>query len=198
MNAPYGLVLAGGRSTRMRADKAALTYGGRPQLAETFDLLSRHVARAFVSVRPEQAAEPLRAAYPQVVDGDSARGPIAGILAAQAKSPERAWLVVACDLPQLDDATLEELLSRRDPSLLATCFASAHDGLPEPLCAVYEPASRAPLLAHVASGGDCPRRFLMNHDVRVLEPRQGAALDNANTPEDAAAARAALRAHRPA
>ncbi len=194
MTAPYGLVLAGGHSTRMRADKAGLAYGARPQLAEAYDLLARHVERAFVSVRADQASEPLRAAYPQIVDGDAGRGPVAGILAAQARHPDRAWLVVACDLPQLDDATLAELLRRRDPSRLATCFASAHDGLPEPLCAVYEPASRAPLLAHVASGRDCPRKFLREHDVRVLEPRRGAALDNANTPEDAAAARAALAA----
>jgi molybdopterin-guanine dinucleotide biosynthesis protein A len=178
----------------MRADKAALTYGTRPQLAETFDLVARHATRAFVSVRADQAAEPLRAAYPQVVDGDAGRGPVAGILAAQALHPERAWLVVACDLPQLDDATLADLLQRRDPGRLATCFASAHDGLPEPLCAVYEPASRAALAAHVAAGSDCPRKFLMAHDVRVLEARPGAALDNANTPDDAAAARAALAA----
>lgn len=190
----YGLVLAGGRSKRMRADKAALAYGARPQLAETFDLVARHVAQAFVSVRAEQTAEPLRAAYPQVIDGDAGRGPIAGILAAQARHPGRAWLVVACDLPQLDDATLEDLLQRRDPAKLATCFASAYDGLPEPLCAVYEPASREPLLAHVAAGHDCPRKFLAGQDVCVLAARRGAALDNANTPEDAAAARAALAA----
>jgi molybdopterin-guanine dinucleotide biosynthesis protein A len=191
MTAPRGLVLAGGRSTRMRADKAALAYGTRPQLAEAYDLVARHVSRCFVSVRPDQVGEPLRAAFPQVVDAAAGRGPIAGILAAQAQDPDCAWLVVACDLPRLDDATLEELLLRRDPARLATCFASAHDGLPEPLCAVYEPASRAPLLAYVASGRDCPRKFLMSHDVQVLEPRPGAALDNANTPEDAAAARAA-------
>jgi len=194
MTALYGLVLAGGRSSRMRADKAALAYGARPQLAEAFDRVARHTGKCFVSVRAEQQADPLRAAYPQVVDGDAGRGPVAGILAAQARYPQSAWLVVACDLPYLDDATLEDLLRRRDPGRLATCFSSTHDGLPEPLCAVYEPASRLPLLAHVQGGRDCPRKFLMGHDVCVLEPRHGSALDNANTPEEAAAARAALAA----
>lgn len=194
MTAPYGLVLAGGRSTRMQTDKAALAYGARPQLAEAFDLVSRHAKRCFISVRADQVSEPLRAAYPQIVDGDAGRGPIAGILAAQAQYPTCAWLVVACDLPYLDDAALEDLLRRRDPGRLATCFASSHDGLPEPLCAIYEPASRQPLLAHVTAGRDCPRKFLMGHDVRVLEPRHVRALDNANTPEDAAAARAAIAA----
>ncbi|HXO65108.1 MAG TPA: NTP transferase domain-containing protein, partial [Steroidobacteraceae bacterium] len=51
----YGLVLAGGRSTRMGRDKAALAYGGgTPQLERAMALLSPHVERAFVSVRAEQ------------------------------------------------------------------------------------------------------------------------------------------------
>ena len=192
MSPLLGLVLAGGRSTRMRADKAALAYGARPQLAEAFELVARHADRAFVSVRADQAAEPLRAAYPQIVDGATGRGPIAGIIAAQASHPAAAWLVVACDLPQLDDATLAELVRRRDPQRLATAFASSHDGLPEPLCAIYEPASREAILAHVAAHRDCPRKFLASHDVLLLPSRPSAALDNANTPEDAAAVRRAL------
>ena len=188
----FGLLLAGGSSSRMRSDKAALAYGARPQLAEAFDLLARHVGKAFVSVRSDQATEPLRARYPQVVDGNVGRGPIAGIVAAQERHPEAAWLVLACDLPFLDDATLASLIARRDASRLATAFASRHDGLPEPLCALYEPASRPAILAHVAGGRDCPRKFLVDHDVLLLDPVSPAALDNANTPEDAAAARAAL------
>ena len=46
-----GLVLAGGRSTRMRTDKAALRYGGRSQLERAMELITPHVQRAYVSVR---------------------------------------------------------------------------------------------------------------------------------------------------
>ena len=91
---------------------------------------------------PTRCASRLRSAYPQVVDGPLGNGPIAGIIAAQAQFPDAAWLVVACDLPQLDDTTLEDLKSRRDPRRLATAFLSDVDGMPEPLCAIYEPASR--------------------------------------------------------
>jgi molybdopterin-guanine dinucleotide biosynthesis protein A len=190
----FGLVLAGGSSRRMQADKAAVAYGARPQLAEAFDLLGRHVQRAWVSVRADQAGDPLRSRYPQIVDGDTGRGPIAGIIAAQARHPDAAWLVIACDLPRLDDATLAALVARRDPERLATAFRSRHDGLPEPLCAIYEPRSRDAILAQVAGGADCPRKFLLRHDALLLEPVSPAALDNANTPEDAAAVRAALGA----
>lgn len=187
-----GLVLAGGRSTRMQEDKAGLVFGRRPQLAEAYALIAPRVVRAFVSVRADQREEPLRARFPQVVDGSEGQGPVAGILAAQALDPAAAWLVVACDLPLLDDATLDELIAGRDPARLATAFRSAHDGLPEPLCAIWEPASASPLRHWVQAGQSCPRKFLMRHDARLLDPARPRALDNANTPQDAASVRAAL------
>jgi molybdopterin-guanine dinucleotide biosynthesis protein A len=192
MNDLYGLVLAGGHSSRMREDKAALTIHRRPQLELAFELLNPFVSRVFVSVREDQRNDPLRAAFPQIVDGPGVRGPLAGIMAAQAAHLQAAWLVVACDLPLLDSTTLAHLLAERDEGRLATAFASATDGLPEPLCAVYEPASRDAILRFVTRGGSCPRKFLIAHDVALLKPASPRALANANTPEELAAARAAL------
>ena len=187
-----GLVLAGGRSRRMQADKAALSYGRRPQLAEAFDLVAAVTVDAWVSVRADQADAGIRARYPQIVDGRIGEGPIAGIVAAQQQHPDSAWLVLACDLPYLDAATLDELIAGRDPERLATAFRSVTDGLPEPLCAIYEPASRGPILDYIAAGGACPRKFLQSHDLRLLDAANARALGNANTPQDLAAARAAL------
>jgi molybdenum cofactor guanylyltransferase len=193
MSAPlHGLVLAGGRSTRMGRDKAALAAAGRTQLARAVALVTPHVERAFVSVRADQSSDPLRAGFPQIVDRHENLGPIAGILAAQAQYPEHAWLVLACDLPLLDTATLAHLLRARAPARAATAYRSSRDGLPEPLCAVYEPASRTPLAAYVAGGRDCPRKFLMGADVELLDEPNPRALDNANTPEEYAAAMSAL------
>jgi molybdopterin-guanine dinucleotide biosynthesis protein A len=190
----YGLVLAGGRSRRMQADKAALSYGSRPQLALAFDLLAPRVDAAWVSVRADQAADALRARFPHVVDGGIGAGPIAGIVAAQAQEPTAAWLVLACDLPFLDGATLDQLIADRDPARQATAFRNVHDGLPEPLCAIYEPASRQPILDYIAAGGSCPRKFLLSQDTLLLDPVNAQALDNANTPQDLAAVRAAFAA----
>ena len=55
MSAPtlYGLLLTGGRSTRMKRDKAGLEYAGRPQLTRAMELIAPLVGRAFVSVRAE-------------------------------------------------------------------------------------------------------------------------------------------------
>jgi molybdenum cofactor guanylyltransferase len=183
----YGLVLTGGRSSRMGRDKAALPYGqGVPQLERAMELLHRHLQRTYVSVRADQPHDPLRARYPQIADSEahSGTGPIAGVLAAQARHPEAAWLVLACDLPLLDDATLTHLVRSRDPARLATAYRSSHDGLPEPLCAIYEPRSREPLGAYVAAGKTCPRRFLGASDTLLLDEPNPRALDNVNTPQE--------------
>ena len=185
MDAPlYGLVLAGGRSSRMGRDKAALRYEGRTQLERAMALLSAHVARAYVSVRPDQKADALRARFAQIEDRASDIGPMAGLLAAQAAHPEAAWLVLACDLPLLDEPTLRRLIGARASTALATAYRSSHDGLPEPLCAIYEPRSRAALSDYVAQGKHCPRKFLLHVGAHLIEEPNPRALDNINTPEE--------------
>jgi molybdenum cofactor guanylyltransferase len=195
--AVYGLILTGGLSSRMHRDKAALIYQGKSQLDRAFELASRHAARVFVSVRSSQAAEPTRAHRPLIIDSVDGEGPIVGIRSAFAAFPGTAWLVLACDLPFLSDAALEQLLAERDPGLLATAYRSTHDGLPEPLCALWEPAAAAALSAYQAGGERCPRKFLIQHPhaVRLLEPRDRHALDNVNTPEEYAQAQDALATH---
>src|SRR6185295_4608183 len=51
----YGLVLAGGASTRMLRDKAALSYHGKPQLQWSWELLDQRCQRTFISGRADQA-----------------------------------------------------------------------------------------------------------------------------------------------
>ena len=165
----------------MSRDKASLAYHGRSQLERTMDLLEPLCSESFVSVRPDQRNDPLRARYAQIVDREPGLGPLAGILAAQAEVPTAAWLVVACDLPRLDAGTLSQLITQRDAGRLATAFRSSSDGLPEPLCALYEPAAAPVIATYAASGGRCPRKFLLNHDVALFDLAHSHALDNVNS-----------------
>lgn len=193
----FGLVLAGGASTRMRTDKALLDYHGQPQLRWAFELLAQFCAATFVSVRPDQREDPSRAGLPQIVDRQPGIGPIAGISAALLEHPKAAWLVLACDLPFLTEQTLQHLIAHRDAHKVATAYRSAHDGLPEPLCAIWEPGAREPVLAYIASGKQCPRKFLINADTALLDLPERAALDNVNTREELEAAAAALQRRPP-
>ena len=176
----FGLVLAGGRSARMGRDKALLTYSnGRPQAVVVYEMLREFCGRVYLSVRTHRET---LSEWPQLVDRYEEIGPIAGILTALDEHREAAWLVVACDLPFLSRETLCQLLAARDPQKIATAFRSAHDGLPEPLCAIYEPAAQAQLLKFVAQGLHCPRKMLINSPVHLVEPADRRALDNVNDP----------------
>jgi molybdopterin-guanine dinucleotide biosynthesis protein A len=199
MSAPelYGLVLTGGRSRRMQRDKANLEYAGKSQLARAMDLLAPLVGRCFVSVRSDQLEDPRRAAYDTIVDMLPNLGPMGGIHAALHAYPDRAWLVLACDLPFLDSATLQHLIAHRISTRAATAYRSSFDGQPEPLCAIFEPSSRALIDQSLAQSQQCPRALLARSDVELLELPNPRALDNVNTGEEYTAAHAALGAATP-
>lgn len=180
----YGLVLAGGRSRRMGRDKALLSRAGRTQLAYIVELVGKVASRVYVSARADQADEPERSRFEQIVDRYEGLGPVAGILSAMDEHPDVAWLVVACDLPNVDAATLEFLIARHSQHQPFTAFRSAHDDLPEPLCAIYCPGSDEIIRKFVDDGIVCPRKMLIRSDTCLLDQPNPAALDNVNTPED--------------
>ena len=182
-----GLVLAGGQSRRFVSDKAAVVVlRKQSQLSYLFALLAEILPEVFVSVRPEQGIDGLRAQYPQVVDMAVGLGPTGGLLAAHTFDPEAAWLVVACDMPLLSRAVLQALLDGRNPQRGATAFVGS-DGLPEPLCAIYEPATLAALQAGIAAGRDVavPRSLLINTDTTLLKNPAGS-IYSFNTPDELA------------
>lgn len=117
----HGLVLAGGRSSRMGADKAALVHpDGRTLARRCHDLLGETGCGVVVlSLRCDQEIPAGFSDLPElriVRDPVGASGgPLAGIIAAMSLHPDADWLVLACDLPRLDLATLRHLISSKRP-----------------------------------------------------------------------------------
>ncbi|MBI5150155.1 MAG: molybdopterin-guanine dinucleotide biosynthesis protein MobB [Candidatus Omnitrophica bacterium] len=181
----YGLVLAGGRSTRMNKDKSLLEYHGKSQAAYCFDLLSGYCDQVYVSSRAGQSYLSGHKILPQLHDTFLDIGPLGGILTAATKFPEAAWLVLACDLPFVDSRVIEKLVHNRNPFKMATAYRSARkNGQPEPLCVIYEPKARFRLLEFLGAGTDCPRRILSHSDVHLLELDAEFLLDNVNDPAE--------------
>ncbi len=182
-----GLVLAGGRSRRMGRDKALIERDGQSLLERAFRLVDAVTDGARVSVRADQVSDPLRRQFPQVVDRYTDIGPLAGILSALQGEPAADWLVVACDLPNVDRATLEYLLAEAPADAPLTAYRSTVDALPEPLCALYRSGSDALIQTAIAEGVVCPRKILIRNDAVLLDLPASDALVNLNTPEDLAA-----------
>jgi len=180
----FGLVLAGGESRRMGQDKALLIRDGKSQLAHIAELLGRVTTRVFVSTRSSQRNDKERAQFEQIVDRYDNMGPVAGILSALEEHPAADWLVVACDLPNIDESTLRYLLDHRSVQQPFTAFRSSHDGLPEPLCALYSEGSATVIRKFIADGLVCPRKILIRSECELLEQPDPRSLDNVNTPAD--------------
>lgn len=183
-NALYGLVLAGGESRRMGQDKALLVRDGESQLAHVTTLLEAVTERVFVSTRSEQQEESERSRFNQIIDRYDNMGPIAGILSAMEMFPEVDWLIVACDLPNIDAPTLRFLLENDSADKPFTAFKSSYDDLPEPLCAVYRSSSREIMQRFIEDGIVCPRKMLIRSDTHLLDQPYPSSLDNINTPGD--------------
>jgi molybdopterin-guanine dinucleotide biosynthesis protein A len=189
-----GLVLAGGRSSRMGRDKAALIHpDGRTLARRTYDLLvGAGCDKVILSLRHDQE---MPAGFSDIVSPIIVRdppsgsvGPITGMVSAMRHAPESAWLIVACDLPRLDAATLSTLVESKQDGEKFLSYRSEFDGLPEPLCALYSCEALPVLENALADDLRCPRKILIRNDCRLIDPVSARALDNANTPEDWATA----------
>lgn len=174
-----GLVLAGGVSSRMGADKRLINFHGVPQGEFLFRLLQPYCDEVFTSCNAHQQVHtglnPLR-------DTLGASGPINGILSAFECRPARAWLVVAVDMPNINTQLLDILISKRNHSQFATCFYNPFEKIPEPLCAVWEPAGLSALGKRVKQGVRSPRVFLENNrkHVHLIVPENIESLLNVN------------------
>ena len=180
----YGLILTGGQSRRMGFDKASLEYHGVSQLSETYGLLEQHLSKVFISARKDQAKDATRIKYQQIIDIYDDLGPLAGILSAMKRFPTVHWLIVACDLVNLDSKTLGCLIENFSTEHYFTAYRSEHDGLPEPLCAIYSSKSIEIIEDYLSNNIKCPRKILLNSDTLLLSQPNPSALDNFNSPDD--------------
>lgn len=187
-----GLVLAGGKSQRMGNPKDKINWHGKEQRYFAADLLAPFCNEVFISCRKDQL-ENFDQNYNALTDTFLNMGPFGGILSALRSQRDKAWLVVACDLPLLDKKSLEFLIENRNIEKAATTYESPFDGLPEPLITIWEPKSYPLLLNFLGSGITCPRKVLISSDTLILKPGNPDSLMNVNTPEDMTKAQEILR-----
>ena len=182
-----GFILAGGKSTRMRRDKALLELGGEPMVARAAHLAEPHVASVAVVAPADRYAG---LGLPILPDRWPGAGPLGGI--ATALSATRAdWnLIVGCDLPYLTSEWLAWLIPCAMNSAAQAVVPESRRGL-EPLAALYHRACAATLTAAVEQGvrrvTDGLAEILVER-VRAAEWQgidpSGRLFDNMNTPAD--------------
>ena len=177
----YGLVLSGGKSHRMGHDKGLIAYHGLPQREYLYGLLERICEMTFMSIRKEQTNE-IASSFNTIVDADIFKGPFNGILSAHTQYPDVALLVLACDLPLIDEKSLQDLIAARRSNAYATAYSLKENPLPEP-CAIWEPKALKAAVSYMEEGanGSCPRKFLINNNTHLVYPLDEQVLINANS-----------------
>lgn len=174
-----GLVLAGGKSLRMGTDKGTLNFFGKNQRDVVIDMLEKNNLKTYLSVREEQEISTEN----KITDKFIGLGPFGAICSAFQENPDVAWLVLATDVPFVNDEVIQLLLKHRNPSKIATTIKGKSAQFPEPLITIWEPKSYTLLLNYLAQGYSCPRKVLINSDVEIVEIDDHF-IRNINTPED--------------
>ncbi|MFN8352565.1 MAG: molybdenum cofactor guanylyltransferase [Flavobacteriales bacterium] len=127
-----GVVLAGGRSSRMGSDKALLEFEGSTLLHRAIQLLRQHCREVLVIGHPERHADPHATVVPDERPG---LGPLGGLATALKVARYGRLLVVACDMPMVNDRLLVRLKGLLDQG--ADAAVPRHEGGLEPLAAAY-------------------------------------------------------------
>jgi molybdenum cofactor guanylyltransferase len=199
-----GLVLVGGRSSRMGESKAALEWHGSTLVRRTAGLLARTVDGPVVVVRaPGQSLPELPAGVEVVEDPSEGLGPMQGIATGLAALSDRALVAFACstDLPFLHPAYVRRVLAALDADV-DVVLPHVH-GHRQPLATAYRTAL-APIVAGLVAHGQLKLAMLFDHcrvrriddEALLTDPRLHAldpALDsvlNVNEPDDYRTARA--------
>ncbi len=172
-----GLVLVGGKSTRMGQDKSNLDYFGKPQKIVAKQLLESNKLETFYSVQNASEYDD------EIHDKFLNLGPFGGICSAFQKDPNAAWFVLATDVPFVNDQIIKLLLNQRNPGKIATAIKGKGKDFPEPLITIYEPKAYPILLQYLAQGYSCPRKALINSEVEIVEVDDDF-IRNVNTPVD--------------
>ncbi|MBA4850219.1 NTP transferase domain-containing protein [Emticicia sp. BO119] len=170
-----GLILIGGKSSRMGTDKSLLNYHGLSQREHLFSLLGKFCKEVYFSSRKEQGLSE------NVIIDTLAISPISGILSAFENNSKTAWLVLACDMPLVTDKAIELLLKHRNTEKMATAFYNPEITAPEPLITIYEPKAYPLLIEYINAGHKSPKVFLQNNNVQLIYIEEKGFLRNVNT-----------------
>jgi molybdenum cofactor guanylyltransferase len=185
-----GFVLAGGKSSRMKTDKAFLKIAGETLLEKAFKTLAALAKNTKIVIDKNQKAKFEKAfpAFDFIFDIYRERGALGGIHAALKNCETEFAFLLAVDLPRVTPATLEHLAAASNDS--AATVPRQNDGRLQPLCAVYRAKDCLPALEELLERDRSAsvRDFLKLISVNVVEANlPGAGEDvflNVNRPED--------------
>ena len=165
----------------MGTDKYKITYHDLPQYQHLQDLFHKMGLEAYLSISTDQQQD-FRQEEHTISDAYEARGPIGGILSAMQQFPETSWLVVACDLPLINERHLRQLIGHSTTPHQVVTY-QVHREFYETTCTLYHSSCLAILEDALRNGKGSLQKALQQMTVKTLVPPQATDLLNVNDQE---------------
>lgn len=144
-----GVILSGGKSTRMKSDKGMLKQSQSTWAEIAENKLKMLRLPVVISVNPGQYKEytKLFTTDQLIVDNETLKihGPLLGVLSIHLQYPSEDLFVLACDMPAMEHHMLSRLSDIANLQASPDAFVFTSNGEAEPLCGIY----RAKGLSHV-------------------------------------------------
>lgn len=202
-NLMSAMVLAGGFSSRMGQDKALIKVKGIPLLQRVCSVAQQCTDQIYIVTPWIERYQPLVSSQvasragttiqflPELRAADDiTHSPLTGFLQGLSQlptNPQRDWvLLLACDLPYLDAAVLQQWIATlpQMPETVTACLPKNPKGWWEPLCGFYRVNCQPKVAAFVGDSGRSFQRWLSQELVYELPLSDPQMLLNCNTPAD--------------
>ena len=177
-----GVVLIGGKSSRMGQDKSILFLGDRPLYKIAAEKIAPFSDKIYLSANHDQTT---RGAYeyPLIQDTFKAEGPVGGIVSCH-RFIKNTLLIISCDLPLITDDEITTLIHKHNDKKGCTMFYNVFSGYYEPMLSIWDVTILDLLELYFLSGGRSLQYFLEQHSVSKNEPSSLQNFKNINTVDD--------------
>jgi molybdopterin-guanine dinucleotide biosynthesis protein A len=178
-----GIILSGGKSSRMGTDKGFIEFKGFPLIRYPLNLLSDFCSEVIISSNNKEYHQ---FGYPVIADKYLDYGPAGGLSSALSFSRYERNIVLSCDMPFVNRECIQYLISSEQKS---TGVVPIHDGYPEPLVALYH-RSIGPVLETSLQNGDYKLQSIIRQanidflDFSLFLETYPNVFVNINSPED--------------
>jgi molybdenum cofactor guanylyltransferase len=177
-----GIVLIGGKSSRMGEDKAMMVYKKRSLYKIAVENIAPFCDKIYLSANQQQISQ-VTFEYPTIQDQFDGEGPLGGIISCHRYIQERL-LIISCDLPLISQIEIEALTNLHNHNNGCTMFYNDSTGHYEPMLSIWEKEVLDLLDEYFISGGRSIQQFLKQQKIVKIIPSTLQNFKNVNTVDD--------------
>ena len=176
-----GLLLCGGRSSRLGLDKSLLEIDGQQVYNRWIEYFTSFQINLYISCKPEQVSNYNH--HLIIVDKHDQLGPLSGLVAAIHNDASCHWFIVSVDLLYITKNDINYLLSKYKKEYFACCFQDAHSII-YPLFSLISPSMHTYIQEHLLLPNPSIKKILSHPNVQKLHALFDNSLVSINTSMD--------------